>query len=208
MMKPAWYPDWSDERCVIVASGPSAGKVDLSSAKGRVKAIVINSSWRLAPWADILYACDAVWWDAHDGVPEFEGLRVGRVTEATLKRRIVTIDVQQKNRAADDEILLIPGVVAGGGSSGFQALNLAVQFGCKDIALVGFDARLDKGSHWHGDHGAGLTNPVDETIAIWRAAMDRAGPALRNLGFEVVNCSRESALRGFPKVDFQDWLAC
>lgn len=207
-MKPAWYPDWSSDRCVIIASGPSAGRVDLAPAKGCVRAIAINNSWRLAPWADILYACDGVWWDANDGVPEFSGLRVGRFVEATLKRGIATVKIDQKNQAADDEILLTPGTVAGGGSSGFQALNLAVQFGCKNIALVGFDARLDRGSHWHGDHGPGLTNPVDKTIEMWRSSMDRAGPALRELGFEVVNCSKESALRGFPKVAFQDWLAC
>lgn len=208
MSRPAWFPDWSGERCIIIGSGPSADGVALDCAAAVAKAIAINNSWRLAPWADVLYACDADWWRVHDGAPEFGGLRVGQPSEETLKRGISTVTVRQKPRAVEDDILLDPGTIAGGGGSGFQALNLAVQFGCRDIALVGLDATLAHGTHWHGDHGPGLKNPLEETAAIWRAAMDRAGPALSRMGVAVVNCSPVSVITAFPRMTFQDWLAC
>lgn len=208
MSRPLWFPDWSGERCIIIGSGPSAGETALDCAAGIVRAIAVNNSWRLAPWADVLYACDADWWRVNDGVTGFPGLRVGQPSEETLRRGIVTVTVKQKHRAAEDDIILDPGTIGGGGGSGFQALNLAVQFGCRDIALVGLDATLANGTHWHGDHGGGLKNPLDETAAIWRAAMDRAGPSLRAMGVSVVNCSRMSAITAFPKVEFQDWLLC
>lgn len=207
-MKPDWYLDWSGARCVIVASGPSASSAGVDRAEGRVKAIAINNSWQLAPWADLLFASDAVWWNINGGCPEFAGLKVSRFGGDPLPAGVVAIPVQQKLRAAEDDLIMEPGILAGGGSSGFQALNLAIQFGCRDIALVGFDASLAHGTHWHGDHGGGLKNPLDETTEIWRVAMDRAAPFLAELGVRVVNCSPISAISGFPKVPLEDWLAC
>ena len=48
----------------IIASGPSLTKEDVDAVRG-LNVIVINTSYWLAPWADILYACDGHWWDWH-----------------------------------------------------------------------------------------------------------------------------------------------
>ncbi|MEI9964383.1 MAG: hypothetical protein WDM92_06425 [Caulobacteraceae bacterium] len=99
-----------------------------------------------------------------------------------------------------------PGVIGAGGCSGFQALNLAVQFGARRIALVGFDARVDRGSHWHGDHGGGLHNPSEATAASWRRHLDAAAPALAALGVAVINASPLSLLQAFPRAPLEDAL--
>ena len=43
------------------------------------------------------------------------------------------------------------GTVGWGGNSGFQAINLALQFGAARLLLVGFDCRVDKGSKGSDD---------------------------------------------------------
>lgn len=107
-------------------------------------------------------------------------------------------------RKADILLTETPGTIGDGGNSGFQALNIAVQFGAKRIVLVGFDMRLDRGIHWHGRHPKGLNNPQDLNIVRWRKAINGAAVELAELGVEVLNASPVSTLTAFPKVD----LAC
>lgn len=99
------------------------------------------------------------------------------------------------------------GVIGWGGNGGFQAINLAVQFGVRKIILVGFDMRVDKGVHWHGKHGYGMNNPTTGNVARWRVVADKAAPALAALGVEVVNVSPVSALTAYPKMTLEEALA-
>jgi sugar phosphate isomerase/epimerase len=100
------------------------------------------------------------------------------------------------------------GEVGWGGNSGFQALNLAVQFGARKIVLVGFDLNLDQGVHWHGPHPGRLNNPTRDSLARWARVLDAQAPLLERLGVEVVNASPASALTKFRKVPFEEALAC
>src|SRR4051794_36846444 len=65
------YPDWTGGSVVIIASGPSLTVADCETVRNwRVgtpgsRVIVINTSFRMAPWADVLYACDAGWWQEY-----------------------------------------------------------------------------------------------------------------------------------------------
>jgi hypothetical protein len=98
-----------------------------------------------------------------------------------------------------------PGLIGAGGCSGFQALNLVAQFGATDIALVGFDARVDNGVHWHGKHKR-TGNPTRWTAAAWVANLDAAASALSARGIRVVNCSPVSALTAYEKTGLEEWL--
>src|SRR6185295_6141564 len=73
---PKWIQDWSEQCCIIVASGPSASAADLKAYKGRAKFIAVNESYRLAPWADALVCADGNWWHKKKGLPEFTGLKI------------------------------------------------------------------------------------------------------------------------------------
>jgi hypothetical protein len=86
----------------------------------------------------------------------------------------------------------------GGGNSGFQALNLAVQLGARRILLAGFDFG---GKHWHEDHPAALRNPSQVQFDHWRGHFDGAADTLRQWGVAVANLSRLSTLQAFPYVD-------
>jgi len=198
---PDWFHDWSGHRAVIVASGPSAVDQPVDLARDRCKVIAINNSWRLAPWADVLYASDAAWWRENDH-GGFCGLRVSR-SDVPGVHRVHLRGVEGAYH--NDMVFEEPGTIGAGGSSGFQALNLAVQFGARDIALVGFDARVDLGVHWHGRHER-TGNPTGSTAAIWAHHLDRQAGALAAHGVRVVNCSSVSALTAYPKMELEDWL--
>jgi hypothetical protein len=201
---PEWFPDWRGETCVIVASGPSAKDVPIDAARGRARAIAINNSWQLAPWADALYATDFVWWERNRGVPEFAGLKISQderlVDRPAWGVRLVT--------GRNDARILVtsPGEISHGGNSGFAALNLAVQFGVSRMVLVGYDMRVDRGLHWHGKHGDGLNNPADDTVRKWRRMIDGQAPVLAALGVVVINASPISALASYPKMSLMEAL--
>ncbi len=203
MTRPSWFPDWTGERAVIVASGPSAMDAPLSALKGKARVIATNDSWRLVPWADVLYASDAEWWATGAG-DEFAGLKVSRSPWFGVRK----VDLAGREGAWSNDLELDQlGVIGAGAGSGFQALNLAAQFGAKRIALVGFDARIDRGLHWHGAHGGGLKNPHEGTARLWADFLDMAAPVLAELGVAVVNCSLVSALSAYPVCALEDFLA-
>ncbi|UFX41926.1 hypothetical protein HAP47_0021760 [Bradyrhizobium sp. 41S5] len=196
--KPDWFPDWSGETAVIVASGPSATHVDLAQAKGKAKLITINDSWRLAPWADALYAHDEAWWDVWSGVPSFNGLKIsGQRTNPKWDVKLARINKYR------DEILVEPdGTIGWGSHGGFHALNLAIQFGARRIVLVGYDCRIDQGINWHGGHQHGLPNKGIVCVTIWRKVLDMQALLLKKLGVEVLNASPVSTLTAYQKVEF------
>jgi hypothetical protein len=203
-MKPNWFPDWSRDVCVIVASGPSASLVDLTQTIGKTKFVVINNSWKLAPWADFLFAADYKWWRACNGCPEFQGWKVTSDRRAAETQewglfRIVAL-------LADDRIQTHGSTIGWGGNSGFQALNMVVHFQCSRIILVGFDATIKFGLHWHAPH-PGSENPTPSKSLRWQRSMDGAFPVLENIGVRVVNCSEKSSLKKYPKMSFEDALA-
>lgn len=197
-----WFPDWSDRPVVIVASGPSAGSVNLGIAKGRAYFVAINTSYRLCPWADMVYACDSAWWISENGLPGFSGLKV-----CASERAVQTYpDIKRVEVAAHlDQILMgSPGVLGSGGNSGFQAINLMAQFGVKQIILVGYDMSIDAGLHWHGKHPAGLNNPNQNLVKRWRKAIDGAHTALQLLGVSICNANPESGLQEYLKLTFPE----
>lgn len=191
-----FWPDWSGETVVIVASGPSASKEGLTQLVGKACFLAINESWRLCPWADVLYACDGDWWRHHAGLPQFERLRLTQEKRAADEFGLGLVNlVKGFNRMMEGPV----GSIGDGGNSGFQALNLAIQFGAARVLLVGFDMRIDRGEHWHGRHPAGLNNPRANNVQRWLNA-DWSVPA----GVEVINCNPESALDAYPKMSFED----
>lgn len=204
-MKPpdySWFPNWENELCVIVASGPSAAGVDLSLARGIAKTVVVNESYRLAPWADLLYGCDFAWWDLHGGVPEFQGLKVSQDPKAA--RAYPDIKTVTCIRGHQPIVLFEPkGSIAWGGNSGFQAFNFVLQFHVKQMILVGFDMRLDYGLHWHGGHPKSLHNPRDRHVEKWRARFDAVAEQVAAAGVSVINASPQSALTAYPKMSFE-----
>lgn len=201
---PEWFPYWKDCTIVLVASGPSAIHANLELVRDRYRVVTVNNSWKLAPWADVLYGCDGTWWRSNEGVPDFKGLKM------TIDRRTCEdypnwqIHKVECDRSSDKLAFGRVNHIGWGGNSGFGALNLSVQFGAKRIILVGFDMNLENGSHWHGDHTGPLGNPREGNIARWRRVFDEAFYQLKSIGVEAINTSLTSSLRNYPRLTFEE----
>lgn len=199
------WPDWRGDTAVIVGTGPSAAAEPLERVRGQAKVFVIKSSWMLAPWADALYGLDRGWWIANKGAAQFKGMKFS--PSPTVCR--IYPDVREIRLKARAEILTAQtgvigcGLKSGGGHSGFQAINLAVQFGAKRILLVGFDMTLANGAHWHKDY-RGVAKPDAGRVLAWREAMDDCAPQFTALGVDVINCTMASALTAYPKQPLSD----
>lgn len=154
----------------------------------------------------MLYGCDYVWWERNNGVPEFKGLKVSQDPKIENHRPGWHVHKVRVVREQDKLLTGTLGVIGWGGNGGFQTINLAVQFGSQLIALVGFDMRLDKGSHWHGTHPRGLNNPTAPNVARWRRVVDEAHATIKALGITVVNLSPVSSLVNYPKMNLDDAL--
>lgn len=193
-----WWLDWRGKTAAIIASGPSAANAGVEQLRGRVPVMAVNESHQLAPWADALYGCDGKWWKLRAFVPSFKGLKLTFDAGTSVHRpEIKRIDVATHS---DDVLVERPGRIGSGGNSGFQALNLAVQFGAKRILLVGYDMRVDFGEHWHGRHPPGLNNPCPVgNLPRWIKAFEGSAGVLAALGVNVINCSPVSALANYPK---------
>lgn len=203
-----WWMDWRGECVAVVAGGPSVRNQNLSVLRNRIHVVVVNESYQLCPWAEILYSCDSSWWRLRQvAVEKFAGLRIGFET-AGLSTDIKKIEIKKlkNDEWCSDMLYDEPGLVGSGGNSGFQLVNLVTQMGATGIGLIGMDMRLDGGAHWHGKHPDQLRNPDEARMREWRANLDRAALKLRQSGIDVVNCSPVSALQKYPKMTIDQML--
>lgn len=162
----------------------------------------MNSSFRLAPWADVLYACDAPWWSTylHQVRQQFFGELWTQSTQARDQYGVHWMPSNKQPGLSD-----APGVIADGGNSGHQAIGLAHQFGASRVVLLGYDFQRTYGkSHWHGDHPRPLGNLGD--LPKWIARMNQLAVDARAQGMEIINCTRETALKCFPRAPLEDAL--
>lgn len=194
-------PDWSDRTVVCIASGPSLTVEDCELIKNSgYVAIVVNTSFRLAPWADALFAFDVKWWDEyHNEVDEvFKGRKFGYSTPCI-------------RYGADS--LFHEGWFHSFSNSGACAIGLAVACGSKKIIMLGYDCQKTDGKvHWHGDHPSrmsdknarkrwpgGMSNA--ESIKRWPKQFQAVADYAKERGCVIFNASRSTALECFPRVN-------
>jgi hypothetical protein len=157
--------------------------------------IVVNDNYKLAPWADVLYAADPEWWDLHQGAPSFKGSRVTQDAGAARRWRLHYIESIDRQGFS-----LEPGRIHRGDNSGFQAVNLAVLANCSPIVLLGFDMKMGAKRHWFGDHPGALNKA--SPYKLFAAAFNEA--AQRHPDIEVLNATRDTGLDCYPKVSLRD----
>jgi hypothetical protein len=191
---------WPGATVVCIAGGPSLTAEDVATVRGRARVIAVNDAYRLAPWADVLYACDAKWWGWHKGVKSFTGPKYALERSAAKWQGVQVLRHTGTTGLEDD-----PGALRTGKNSGYQAINLAVHFGAARILLLGYDMQTGpKGEeHWFGHH----PNMARSPLAVFRRHYDSLVEPLRARGIEVLNCSRSTALDAFPVVPLEEALA-
>lgn len=160
----------------------------------------------------MVYGCDPAWWRHRKGLPEYTGLKIAWAGAGLNEYPdIRTVEIAKEGgKYADDILTGEVGKVGGGGNSGFQALNLAVQFGARRIVLVGYDMTDRGGVHWYGRNDwKQANNPNQSNFDRWIKVFEASAPVLRDMGAEVVNASPDSALKCFPRRSigdaFKEW---
>jgi len=177
----------------IVGSGPSLTRADVESLRG-YRVLVINDNYALAPFADVLYAADPIWWDWHaERVKSFKGRKITQDKEAAEKYGLEYI------RSVDaDGLSRDPACIYKGSNSGIQAINLACHLGANRIVLLGYDMQATGGkTHWHGKHPneSGDYGPWHK----WMWRYELVARDARDMGVEIINATRETALACFPR---------
>lgn len=185
---PRMFPD---STIVCLGGGPSLTAEDVAFCRGKARVVAINDAYRLAPWADVLYACDAAWWAFHQGAPEFRGRKF------SIESRAASFGVTVLGNAGEHGLSLDPTCLKNGRNGGYQAINLAVLLGAKRILLLGYDMAIRGGRrHWFGEHPPAIRK--DSPYSLFLDRFQSLVSPLKALGVDVINCTPGSALKCFP----------
>jgi hypothetical protein len=207
---------WPGGTVVCMASGPSLTKEDAEYCRGLADGvIVVNTTYQMAPWADVLIASDLRWWEWHKGAQSFKGRKYATSRQVGRLAHKRGWNVEILRNLGRDGLALEPDSLMHGLNTGYRAINLAVHFGASRILLLGYDMhRHDTGQdgkrlpsrdcreHWHGDHPV----PSRSVYKVFRKCFLSMVDPLRQLGVEVINCTPGSALECFPRADLRETL--
>lgn len=207
-----WTPDvrWRDERCFVVAGGPSVTPEIAGRLQGE-RTIVVNSTAALMPRASILFFTDNGWLARE---AELVAGWAGEIVTLSRRARRELRDRVRRVKGETRADFPAPGsaTIRQGRSSGHTAVGLAVALGATEINLVGFDMRViaadgDIREHNHDRYRDIAHRDYDlyarefiPAFAGWRAAALARGAVIRN-------CTPGSALKEFPMVDLDEVLA-
>lgn len=200
---------WPQSTIVCLGCGPSLTQADVDYVRGQARVIAINDAVQLAPWADVLYACDSKWWGwaTHKdskkpaalrlAVKQFAGLRYALDPNASLHRGVQVLKKGKTNGLALSADTLNTGM-----NSGHQAINLAYHLGAARIVLLGYDLqRGPKGqSHFFGEHPDRVRPPLHRYAEHFPSLVE----PLKQAGVQIVNCSRSTSITCFPKALLED----
>lgn len=188
---------------VIVAGGPSltlsqVRAIGMMRAADLCSVIAINDSIYPLWFADVLYACDARWWEHHGTFGNFRGYRVS--VEDAGDPGIIRLE--KTGFEGFDER---PGKIRTGSNSGYQAVHLAAQLSATKIILVGYDFTLPGAQdHWFGRHPARMDRSSDvvANLRMFRGLTD----ILASRGVMVHQASPGSKINWLPAVDVETMI--
>ena len=154
----------------------------------------------MAPWADVLYACDPKWWDTHyeEVSVRFKGRLMSQYNASQWESKAKFTGPTQ------GRIECLPGnhnhglgelQLHYGNNSGYQAVNLAYILGAARILLLGYNLGPVGGSwHFFGHHPKHLReqSPWDKFIRSFKTIDPKF------YGIEIINCTLDSHLKHFP----------
>lgn len=186
-------PDWNGRTVVCIASGPSltAEDCELVRASGH-PVIVTNTTFKMCPWADVLFAFDRKWWTEYH--EEVKSVFKGRMISSS---QVVTKYGVESVFGANWFTSFV--------NSGACAISLAISGKAQKIVLLGFDCQKTGGKvHWHGDHPKNLSNAI--SMKRWPKQFELVSRRADAAKIPVVNASRATALTCFQRGDLAEAL--
>ena len=193
---------WEGETCYILGGGPSLNLVDVDRLKGQ-RVIVVNNSYRVAPWADVLYFMDCAWYAWHKlELLSFTGIKVTTCEHSKDEIGIKFLERGRRQGIDERNTHLVRGT-----NSGYGAVSLAIKFGVKKIILFGYDMRqVDGKNNFHKDHKR------EVQAFIYKKQFVPIFSTLKNHcetdGIEIINATPGSLLDIFPIIEVEEAMPC
>lgn len=176
---------------VCIASGPSLTAEDCEAVRrSGHPTIVTNTTFRLAPWADVLFGFDLRWWNKYIAeVKAVFGGKLMSMSQISPQHGVATMFGSTWFR--------------GSGNSGSCAISVALPSGAKKVVLLGYDAADGPNGekHWHGDHPKGLSNAL--SMKRWPGQFEKIAAEARRQNVKILNASRRTALTCFERVELE-----
>lgn len=199
---------WPGATIVCLGSGPSLTQDDVFAIAcvrdvRHLRVITVNTTYQLAPWADVIYAPDEKWWGWHgeDVSARCRGLKLTlSQDEHAARAGAHRLDWRSGGGLSTD-----PRRVMTGGHGGYQAINVSVHLGASRILLLGYDLQADPSTdhvHHHRAHPDHSVVPYER----WRAVYETLMAPLGALGIEILNCSRATAITAVPRASLDEAL--
>ena len=211
---------WEGETAFILAGGPSLKGFDATVLRGKGKVLTINDSWRLAPWANMMYFCDFNWWniqqaqnkrakwkEAPNSEVGFHDLIYKAFWVTSCPKFSEHPQLHYLKLSGECGLETDPSKLKHGANSGYQALNLAYHLGVKRIVLLGYDMHIQgTRTHWH-DEPREIYQGFQVTLEkSFLPHFDALVDPLKEAGIEVLNSTPDSALKCWPYVPLEDVL--
>ena len=204
-----WTPEpwFKDQTVFVMASGPSLTQEICDKIKGR-SSIVINASFKLAPWAAVWYFTDGHIYEKYRAeVAAWPGevVCMSKMAKQELHKQVKRVRGEGDPTLPMDFPPLGHHSIRQGRSSGHTAVSLAIAMGANGVVLVGFDMRFVGGrEHHHQEY----TGPRDTQLyeREFVPGFEGWNAAALNVGVEILNCTPGSAVTEFPFADLDEVL--
>ncbi len=202
-----FYNTVSGRKVFIIGGGPSLKEIDISLLDQKLT-IRINVAYKIIKNPTALYWCDESWAaSAYDDINKIECFKfTGKHSaDGFIKDNIKSIGGATVLKRTGD-FGIDPNIDhVRGNNSGAHVINLLANMAVSDIILLGFDGKiLDNKSHWHSGYGLPMSNYIYSDMFI-PSICSMAVP-LKNMGINVVNLSKRSAIDCFNKYDVAEYL--
>lgn len=185
----AWRDKWKGKTAVVLASGPSLTSEDVELVRNTGwPTIVTNTTFKLAPWAAVLFFHDQPWWKVY----REEVIKV-------FRGEIVT-----KSPIVEHNILCVRKVNFNVyGNSGAASISFAIHAGALRVICLGLDCKTDQNgqTHWHGSHPRGLGNAV--SMPKWIPNFELLEEYAKEKKVKIINASRDTSLTCFTRASLE-----
>ena len=150
--------------------------------------LAVNSSYTIAPWVDIVFAMDYLFW-----CKKFYDVK------AMCPDAFLCTTTRQPVKGVEFFAVENPG------NSGAGAISLAVHLGATKVILLGYDCQYgEKGKrHFFGNHPPGMNGNAG-SVHTWPDQFRSLSRRLK--GCKIVNSTPTTALKVWPCVPLEDAL--
>lgn len=209
-----WEPEklFAGKIVCVIGGGPTlkeqVWKDALQKTKG-LPCIVVNNSYEIAPWADILHFADCIWWEWNgeqvktgwpkDKIMSTATSDVAKVNDTACERHVYRW-WRDRNRFTEDRKKLH------GWDGGTQAIHLAYHLGARRIVLFGIDMMPGKKgeTQWHNKHKRKTRKENYEKRFL--PSLKRMIPELQKRGCEVIRVTPGAELPGVKTLPVDEAL--